>query len=224
MKVTFDHVQPIANNIFTFWFSTPAMPHYKAGQFIELVVPHDNKDDRGEKRWFTLSSAPTEPLLAITTKFATDNGSSFKAALRKLEPGAELNMASPIGDFTLPKDAANRLVMIAGGIGSTPYRSMVKYLQDSGEQRPVTLLYTANTAADVAFHDIFDKLGDNLKTVIGEQLTAKKILELTGHDDNQTYYISGPEPMVEALGDGLKAAGVNKKLVKADYFPGYTAI
>ncbi len=174
MKVRLDHVSGTAKNIYTFWFKAESMPRYIAGQFIELKIPHDNKDKRGDKRWFTLSSSPTEPMLSITTKFAAENGSSFKAALRALKPGAELNMASPMGDFVLPKDAGIPLVFVAGGIGSTPLRSMCKYMQDSGEQRNVHVIYNANTAEDVAFRDVFEPLGKQFVTVLNQRLNAKK--------------------------------------------------
>jgi len=224
MKVTFDHSEPTAQNIITFYFKPDREVRYQAGQFIELRLPHDNKDSRGDKRWFTLSSSPSEDLLSITTKFTAENGSSFKNTLHSLQPGAVLDMASPMGDFVLPKDASIPLVFVAGGIGCTPFHSMVSYLQDSGEDRNVLLLYAANNEGEVAFKDTFSKLGPRLQMIIGERLDADKILELAGEKPDQYIYLSGPEPMVEALEKGLKTAGVNKKHIRTDFFPGYTVI
>ena len=224
MKVTFDHSKPAAQNIITFYFKPDREVRYQAGQFIELRLPHDNKDSRGDKRWFTLSSSPSEDLLSITTKFTVEDGSSFKNTLRSLQPGTVVDMASPMGDFVLPKDASIPLVFVAGGIGCTPFHSMVSSLQGSGEDRNVLLLYAANNEQEVAFKDTFGKLGPRLQMIIGERLDADKILELAGERPDQYIYLSGPEPMVEALEKGLKAAGVNKKHIRTDFFPGYTAI
>lgn len=224
MKVTFDHSEDVAKNIKTFWFKPEKPTRYIAGQFIQLCIPHENKDNRGDKRWFTLSSSPDGGLLSITTKFASENGSSFKQALGHLSPGTELAMASPMGDFVLPKDASVPLTFVAGGIGCTPYHSMVKYLQDSGEDRPVTVIYAANSPEEIAFKETFERLGDHFIPVIGDRLSADKILELAGKNDGQYIYLSGPEPMVETLEKDLKSRGFNKKHIRTDFFPGYSAI
>ena len=224
MKVSLDHVSKTAKNIYTFWFKAESMPRYTAGQFIELRISHDNKDKRGDKRFFTLSSSPTEPLLSITTKFTAENGSSFKTALRALSPGSELNMASPMGDFVLPKDPGIPLVFVAGGIGSTPIRSMCKYMQDSGESRNIHIIYNASTAEDVAFRDVFETFDKHFVTVLNQRLQAEKILEIAGQNDDQYIYLSGPEPMVEALHKDLKNSGVNKKHINTDFFPGYVQV
>lgn len=224
MKVTLDHKESITSNITTFWFSATSLPRYNAGQFIELRLPHDDKDKRGDKRWFTLSSSPTESMLSITTKLAAENGSSFKTALRHLGVGTELDMAAPMGDFILPKDPSVPLVFVAGGIGCTPFRSMVKYLQDSGQSRDITLLYAASDNSEVAFRNIFEKLGNKFQIIVGTRLDAAKIIELSGATDNHYLYLSGPEPMIEALAKDLKNNGINKKKIYTDFFPGYTQI
>lgn len=224
MKVAFVRSEPVVDHIRTFWFKPERPIRYTAGQFIELRVPHDHKDNRGDKRWFTLSSSPTDELLSITTKLAVENGSSFKHALASLEPGTMLDMASPMGDFVLPKDSSIPLVFVAGGIGCTPYHSMVKFLQDTREKRTLSVIYAANSAAEIAFKDTFSRLGDNFKTIIGERLDAAKILDLAGNDPEQYIYLSGPEPMVEALDKDLKHAGFNKKHIRTDFFPGYSTI
>ncbi len=226
MKVRFEKSEQAAEHIRTFYFSPvdpAAKVHQVAGQFIELRIPHDHKDSRGDKRWYTLSSSPTEDLLAITTKFAPENGSSFKTALRALPPGTEVDMAAPMGDFVLPKDASIPLVFVAGGIGATPFRSMVRFVHDSGEDRNITVIYAANSLAEVAFRNTFQTLGDTFTTVIGDRLTPGKILDAAGRD-NSYVYLSGPEPMVEALQQSLKDAGLNKRRIQTDFFPGYTHI
>jgi ferredoxin-NADP reductase len=224
MRVFFVRSEEIAKNIKSFWFRPEREVRYIAGQFIELHIPHTDNDSRGVKRWFTLSSSPTDDLLSITTKHATENGSSFKQALFSLEEGTELNMASPIGDFILPKDPTIPLIFVAGGIGCTPFHSIIKFLQDTNEQRDITLIYAANSEEEVAFADTFEKLGDRFIKVIGERLTADKIVELSKATDRHYIYLSGPEPMVEILNNDMKKLGFNKKHIHTDFFPNYTSI
>lgn len=233
MRVTLDHVDNIADSIRMFWFRAANKPRYTPGQFIELRLPHEPKDKRGERRWFTLSSSPTEDLLAITTKFASENGSSFKAALAGLEPGAEVDMAEPMGDFVLPKDPAVPLLFVAGGIGVTPMRSMIKFLDDSGEQRNITLLHAANSENQLAFKDLFEGAAIRFVPIIANPspswtgqtgtLDAARIIDLGKPTDQTLIYLSGPEPMIEALERGLRDTGINKKHIKTDFFPGYTS-
>jgi ferredoxin-NADP reductase len=233
MNVTLERVDNVAKNIKMFWFSSDQKLSHVAGQFIELHLPHANPDKRGIKRWFTLTSSPTEGKFAITTKFTAENGSSFKAALLALKPGDGLAMSQPMGDFVLPKDKSIPLVFVAGGIGVTPMRSMVKYLLDTNEKRTIQLIYAANSLEEVAFRDTFDQYGVKLTLVIsnppvgwtGEtgQLTAERIQSIAGELNNKLIYISGPEPMVEAFYHGLKELGVDKKHLIADYFPNYPA-
>lgn len=220
MKVTLDHVQPIAQNIFTFWFRPEKPVRHIAGQFIELRIPHDHKDKRGDKRWFTLSSAPTEELISISTKFADADGSSFKTALRELKPGALLDMASPMGDFVLPKDPSIPLLFVAGGMGITPFRSIIKYLQDSEEKRDIELIYAVRDKSEAAFLEIFTKMGDKFELAT-DRINAEKILGKAKDPENQYIYLSGPEPMVEVLDKELKSKGFNKKHIQTDFFPGY---
>lgn len=222
MKVTFTGSEPAADHIRTFKFEAEHKPHYVAGQFIELRIPHADKDNRGDKRWFTLSSSPTEDYLTITTKLAAEHGSSFKEALQALQPGTVLDMASPMGDFVLPKDQSIPLTFVAGGIGATPFHSMVKYVQDSGEHRDITMLYAANSDGEVAFRDTFSQLGDKFQTLIGGRLSAEEILKVANKDGYM--YLSGPEPMIEALQKDLRNAGVDKKHIQTDFFPNYSTL
>src|SRR5258708_897456 len=126
MHIKLESIKPVGQNVKTFWFQPPKGFTYTAGQFIELYIPHDNPDERGIKHWFTLSSSPTEPLISITTKYAGKKSSTFKQHLFVLKPGAELYAVEPMGDFVLPQDKSIPLIFVAGGIGVTPFRSMVK--------------------------------------------------------------------------------------------------
>ena len=232
MKVTFDHLDAEASHISTFWFKPEHPVRYVAGQYIELTLKHPDADDRGEKRWFTLSSAPGHELVSITTKQAADNGSSFKRALFALTPGAELRMSEPMGDFVLPKDANRPLVFVAGGIGITPFHSIAGWLAACGEQRPIRFIYAVRTEDEIVFEATFRKAGIHMTIVVSEpteawggergRLTPEMVLGLSEPTDDTLVYLSGPEPMVESLGDALKARLGSERIVQ-DFFPGYPA-
>jgi ferredoxin-NADP reductase len=232
MKVTLVQIDHINHDVRTFWFMPVKNFGYTAGQFIELYLPHPKPDDRGEKRWFTLSSSPTEELLSVTTKFAKKS-SSFKQVLHKLQIGDQVDISEPMGDFVLPKDVSIPLVFVAGGIGVTPLRSMAKYLIDTGEKRSLQVILAANATADVVFDDVFKKYGVEPTLVISSpttewsgrrgRLSAKDILEIIGESYEKRIYLSGPEEMVEVLDKDLKDLGLESSQIVGDFFPGYTA-
>ena len=234
MQVIFDHSAPEADNIKTFYFKPEKPVHYTAGQFIELTIPHKNPDERGIKHWFTLSSPPTDELLSITTKFASDRSSTFKKALFKLKPGTELRMADPMGDFVLPKLIQTPLIFVAGGIGVTPFHSMLAWLAATRETRPIKLLYAVRSEDEIIFQETFDKAGQHATIIVSQpsaawggergQLTAELILGLEKPSDDTLIYVSGPEPMVESLEKDLKKAGIQKHQLVLDFFPGYTGV
>jgi len=218
----------------TFWFKPSQPLRYTAGQFIELYLPHDHPDDRGQKRWFTLSSSPTEEEISITTKFASDAGSTFKRALSSLKPGATLRAIEPMGDFVLTKDATEPLVFIAGGLGVTPYHSIIKWLSDTHEKRSIEIILAFNKLEDMLFENLFRSYTKNVTVVltdpptgwVGEtgHLSGERILQFIDGASDKRLYISGPEPMVETLETDLIAAGISRDKMVFDYFPGYKPI
>lgn len=221
MNVTLDHTEQITPTVCTFWFRPEQPVRYAAGQFTELYLPHDNADERGIRRWFTLSSSPTEELLGITTRIEPQHGSSYKQQMAALQPGANLQLAEPMGDFVLPKDPLIPLVFVAAGLGITPIRSMVKWLQDTGEQRNIHLLHAAQ-AGELAFNELFGRQDFTYQPIIHsprEHLAPKTIRNIAGNES--LIYISGPEELVESLYKQLKGLGVNPGRLVADYFPGY---
>jgi ferredoxin-NADP reductase len=234
MQVQFDHATTEADDIMTFYFKPERKLDYTAGQFIELTLPHHKPDNRGEKRWFTLSSAPSEPLLSITTKFAPHHGSSFKKALHHLKPGSVVHMSDAMGDFVLPKLLQTPLIFVAGGIGITPFHSILTWVASSKEQRQITLLYGVNQEDEIIFTETFDKANQHATIVVkdpseawgGEhgELSAELILGLEKPTDNTLIYLSGPEPMIEALTHSLHKAGVATSQLVTDFFPGYETI
>jgi len=235
MKAIFDHSEEETTNIRTFWFKPERQMDYVAGQYTELTIKHDNPDERGEKRWFTLSSAPGHDLVSITTKYAGDDKSStFKKALFHMQPGTEVDMAEAMGDFVLPKDASIPLIFVAGGIGLTPFHSMFEWMAERDEHRNIKFIYGVRTEDEIVFQDTFRRTGIHATIVVSEpsdawggergRLSAELILGLEQPTDNTLIYMSGPEPMVEALEKDMTEHHIDKRQLVGDFFPGYPNI
>lgn len=231
MKVTLHHTIDEAENIRTFFFKPEKPVHYTAGQFAEWRLEHTNPDDRGSRRWFTISSSPTDEYLAITTKYASKKGSSFKKALFGMQPGEEINMSDPMGDFVLPKLIQTPLVFVAGGIGITPFHSIFSWLAATKEARDIRLVYGVGNEDEIIFQETFDSAGLKPTIVVSDptpawggergRLNAELILGLEKPSEDTLVYVSGPEPMVEILEKDLKKAGIKKSQLVLDFFPNY---
>lgn len=217
MKLTLVRRQKINREIDTFWLKPEKPFTYQAGQYVEVTLKHNSPDERGSKRWFTLSSAPTEPLVSITTR---RGDSSFKHALWQFQRGDSLVASEPMGDFVLPKDETIPLVFVVGGIGVTPVRSIVHYLIDSKEKRSLRVLYSVKSKSDIAFRDVLNAYPLALD-ITTNRFTAKKILDTAAPLRNQLIYLSGPEPMIENLHSDLMKLGVPREQLVMDGFEGY---
>ncbi len=210
---------------------------YEPGQYMEWTLPHEGTDSRGNRRYFTLASSPTEENIRIGVKFY-GKGSSYKEALMGMNRETPIVAAQVTGDFVLPKDPKQKLVFIAGGIGVTPYRSMVKYLLDTKENRDVTLLYSAKTPDDFAYKDVFEKahneLGlnviyfvtDKTNVISHERIRSSRInTEMIKKDvpdyKDRVFYVSGTQSMVKSMQNILTSLGIPNHQVKVDYFSGY---
>jgi ferredoxin-NADP reductase/Na+-translocating ferredoxin:NAD+ oxidoreductase RnfD subunit len=228
----------IATNSVDFVFNPGKRLAYRPGQYMEWTLPHSHIDNRGNRRYFTLASSPTEPTLRLGVKFY-EPGSSYKKAMLGMTSTTEIVAAQVAGDFVLPKNQKRKLVFIAGGIGVTPFRSMVKYLIDKHEQRDVIMLYAAKNAQDIAYADIFEQarqeLGIQTTYVLARPdpaqplgahqregyISASTIRAAVPDYRSRTFYISGSHQMVVAIQDALNNLGVPKSRIKVDYFPGY---
>ena len=226
----------IASNSADFVFTPDRKIKYRPGQYMEWTLPHAKTDIRGNRRYFTLASSPTEPELRIGVKFY-EHGSSFKQALLDIDQATPIVAGQLGGDFVLPKDKTQKLVFMAGGIGITPFRSMVKYLIDTNEARSITVLYSAKSEADIAYRPVFEAaralgiktiytLTDNKAPVTTANsysgpITADLIKKEIADYGDRTYYISGTPGMVAAMQTILAELGVHHRQIKVDFFPGY---
>ncbi len=154
-----------------------------------------------------------------------------------MQPGDEIMAGQLTGDFTLPRNLNQPLVFIAGGIGITPYRSMVKYLLDIHQPRPITLFYGALTVNSFAYREVFDQAERELgihTIYIAEKAENRlpgwvRLVGLITPEMIQTYapnyrksifYISGPHVMVNSVNDILHKLNIPRHQIKMDFFAG----
>jgi len=223
--------------IFEFVFASERKLAYRPGQYLEWTLDHPNQDSRGIRRFFTISSSPTESDFKLGVKFYP-GPSSFKKKLRELEPQDQIVASQLAGDFTLPRDQKKKLVFLAGGIGITPFRSMIKYLLDTKQPRDLVLFYSNRSPEEIVYKEIFDQAETELglKTVYAVTDKTGATGAWRGHigrineamiaqavpDFNERYfYLSGPRLMVDAFKEILKKMGVRRSRIKTDYFPGF---
>lgn len=213
---------------------------YEAGQFLRLTLAQVHTDPRGPSRFFSLASSPTEPNMLIAT---TISDSPFKKALTNLAPGQEVQITAPFGKFTLGEPSKTH-VFLSGGIGITPFRSMLKYAADQKLPHKIILLYSNKTPEDIVFKETLATLATN-----NSNLTI--IHTLTGSTNNETmkqfnnvywktgrideamirkyisniasaiFYVCGAPSMVLALAGIVRGIGVSEENLKTELFTGY---
>jgi len=212
---------------FSFFFDSPDRVIFKAGQHMNFTLPHDNPDDRGINRYFTISSAPHEERIMITTRIAREHSSTFKNALMGMGKGQEISALQPQGKFII-EDYSRSYVFFAGGIGITPFRSILVDLDHVKriKEMEVFLLY-ANRSNDIVFKDELDLLATrNLSLIVRyvispEVCNIEMLKAVIPNYRDKTYYISGPPGMVKSIGDSLTAENIGDSQINRDFFPGY---
>jgi ferredoxin-NADP reductase len=223
MKMTLKSKHPEVEGVFTFTFQPEAPITWQPGQYMHYVLKHKNPDDRGQERWFTISSAPFEKDIMITTRFDGEQISSFKRALFKMEPGGVIEADGPKGSFTL-QEGEHHHIFIAGGIGVTPFRSMLLQLLHDHKNKSIDLMY-ANRDSNFVFGDWLKDLQSknssfHLLEFVDKRIEEPDLAEFM-KDKSAIYYLSGPRSMVEAYEHLLADKGIEKTAVMTDYFPGY---
>lgn len=228
-------IEQKAEGIYDYVF-VPDKPFvWQPGQYLEWTLAHKSPDSRGNRRYFTVASSPQEGRVRLGVKFY-EPASSFKSALARMKVGDTISAAHLSGGFVLPRDKKRKLAFIAGGIGVTPFRSMVQHLLDTNERRPITMLYANRTRADVAYKDVFDRaqvmLGIQTVYALSDERSAAPGM-IAGLIDSRliaaevpdyrerTFYLSGPRSMVEAFAATLAQMGVSRLNIKTDFFPGF---
>ena len=226
----------VGEGVYDIEFETPKKLNFLPGQYMEWTLGLKRGDDRGNRRYFTLASSPTEekPLLGI--KFYSDP-SRFKQEMMDMPIGKEITGGQLAGDFVLPTNPEKKLVFAAGGIGITPFRSMLKYLIDKNEKREITVLYSNRAYEEIVYADVlqeaYDKLGINTLFTLTDQkkippdwqghkgyFGGKDIAQAVPDYKERTFYISGSHNMVSGFKEALINLGVSRNKIKTDFFPG----
>ena len=236
-KLTLELVEKnkLASNIWEFVFKSQKKLDFVPGQYMEWTLSHQNTDSRGNRRFFTIASSPTEESLRLGIRFE-EKGSSFKRALFESEKNKTIVAGNLSGDFILPKNK-QKLAFIAGGIGITPFRSIIKYLSDRKEVKDIILIYSNSEEKEIVYKDLFDEgkmIGlkpfytltnnENMPTSWkGEKgrIDGNKIMRLIPDFKERLFYISGPQPFVQAMKRTLVELKVSRRQIKTDYFPSY---
>lgn len=229
--------QEVGRNLYEFVFEKNVPFVFPAGQYMEWTLAGFKADLRGNRRYFTIASSPTEPDIKLGVKIDPAASSAFKKKLLSLKPGDMIVGSQLSGDFILPNDPSKKLVFIAGGIGVTPFRSMVQFMIDSKQKRDVVLMYTAADPAEFAYKNIFDKatgLGVKALYIVTKSENASKNWNgLTGRITpemiqkqipdfkDRVFYLSGPNAMVDGYKKILLDLSLPRTQIVTDYFPGF---
>ena len=231
--LTLERIERAAADTYDFVFTSPHRVAFQAGQYLEWTLGLDRADNRGNRRYFTVASAPTEDEVRLGVKFYRQP-SAFKRALGDMVPGDTIHATQIAGNFTLPSDPNKKLAFLAGGIGITPFRSMLQYLIDRGEARPITVLYGCESEEDIAYGDVLEAAERTLgiRTVCAVargarrgqypgMIDARLVKAAIPDFKERTFYISGPQAMVKAVRHTLTGMGVHRTRIKTDFFPGF---
>jgi ferredoxin-NADP reductase len=216
-------------------FGVEDYPDYRPGNYFWVELPDRGyQDEKGLRRHISVVTSPTERgVLGLCTRM---RDSAFKNTLAALEVGDEVDVEQPKGDWQLPEDTSSEYVFLAGGIGITVFRSMLRYIADTGEPYRVTLVYSNRDRESTPFLDELPELADRIPgcTLVltmtqdegweGEtRYIGPGLLRdhLEGDLGDYTYLIAGPPQMVEAVTEGLSGAGVPEEQLFPDRFSGY---
>jgi len=227
-------VQIMSPRVYNFVFEPSRPLVFQPGQYMEWTLPGVAFDGRGNRRTFSIASSPSEDKVMLGVKFY-EPASAYKQKLRALRPGAQISVGQIAGNFLLPADSSQRLLFIAGGVGVTPFRSMLKYINDSGEQRDIVMFYAISDPAELSYRDLFQSISTSSIRIIPILTKADPTgwNGLTGHIDskvlekyvkdlsNRVVYISGPNKMVASTKKMLLDLGLKRTQIKTDYFSGY---
>lgn len=223
-------VIPRTYNVKSFRFPKPATLSYKAGQFLIATIKANGEE---LSKPFSISSSPTETEHIEFTKKLSE--SEFSTALKALKDGDWARIDAPYGSFTFEGEH-EKICLLGGGIGITPFRSICRYCTDKRIDAKITLLYGNRSENDIVFREEFEALekqNPNLKVVftvneatsgwkgaIGFISTELVKKEIPDYKEN-VFYTCGPPAMVEAMEKLVEALGLPKKQLKREYFAGY---
>jgi ferredoxin-NADP reductase len=227
----------VAEGTIAFHFEKPTGFDFKPGQSADLTLPNPPETDaEGNVRTFSIASAPFEDQLMFATRM---RDTAFKRSLKKMPLGTVVKMDSAMGSFTLHKNSAKPAVFLAGGIGVTPFSSIVRQADHDRAPHKLYLFYSNRRPEDAPFVEVLQNLEKtnpqfrfiatmtemrrSKKTWNGEtgridqELLSKYLNELRG----PIYYVAGPPALVSGMRKMLVASGVDEDDIRSDEFSGY---
>jgi len=230
-------VDHVADDAAAFTFQLPQVMDFQPGQNCDftLIKPR-YEDDEGSVRTFTIASSPgDQPRLTIATRLT---GSAFKRSLLDMGPGAEVDIEGPAGAFTLRHNAGQQAVFLAGGIGITPFRSILKDAAERQLPLSFVLLYANRTPGSTAFLGELEERKRHLHQfelapTVDDVPAGVKWSYEKGHIDAAfvsrhvadvsmaMFYVAGPEKFVAAMSPVLEEAGADPFSITVEEFPGY---
>jgi ferredoxin-NADP reductase len=234
MRATVAEKREVAKGTLFVRFAVEGYPDYRPGAYFWVELPdRGHSDDKGLRRHISLATSPTETgVVGLATRL---RDSAFKQTLAELEVGDEVQVEEPKGSFLLPEDTETEYVFVAGGIGITVFRSMLRFIADEQLPYRVTLVYSNRDRESSAFLDEVEELErriEGLRVVLtmtdepgweGEtrHLDADVLGDLLGGLEGRTFFVAGPPAMTEAVEDSLLGAGLPEERVLASKFSGY---
>lgn len=235
-KSTLTSKKEIANGTMQFSFKKPEGFSFKAGQSVDVTIPNPPETDKeGDTRAFSIASSPSEENIFIATRM---RDTAFKRVLRDVEEGLEVEIKGPFGSFTLHQDEARPAIFLVGGIGITPFRSIIKDATERSLSHKLFLFYSNRTPADAAYIKELEELAEqNPNLTVVNTMTALEDTDLwegergyinmdmvskyVPQTESVIYYSAGPMTMVSAMRKFLEEAGVSDDDIRTEEFAGY---
>lgn len=227
----------VAEGTMAFHFAKPAGFIFKAGQFVDVTLTDPPETDaEGNVRTFSIASPPFESELVFTTRM---RDTAFKRSLKKVPLATEVEISAAAGSFTLHKNSAKPAVFLAGGIGITPFFSIVRQADHDRLPHQLSLFYSNRRPEDTAFLETLQGLettNSNFRLICTMTKMSKSRKEWKGERDlidkemmlrhlgvlqGPIYYIAGPPTMVAAMRKTLISAGVEEDDIRSEEFSGY---
>jgi glycine betaine catabolism B len=235
VKLTLESRSDLTATVRELTFRAHSRLFFVPGQYLELEVPHHHPDARGTRREFSIASSPEDlPLVRVAFRegVATAPQSSYKRALAQVTAGSDLAVTGVWGDFVLPKRVEAPVLMVAAGIGITPFISQLRHARLAQEDRDVVLVYVASDAAELPFRADLEASGipvviftrdqpqnmpANWLWARGVRLDAEGLLRVVPDIAARHTYVSGPAGLIADLAPALEQS----RSLTTDAFSGY---
>jgi ferredoxin-NADP reductase len=227
----------VAEGTMAFHFEKPAHFDFKPGQCIDMTLPEPLETDaEGNARAFSIASCPFEDRLMFATRM---RDTAFKRSLKQMPLGSQVKITPPMGSFTLHKNPARAAVFLTGGIGITPFLSILRQADHDRLPHKLHLFYANRRPEDAPFLESLqslEKSNPNFRLTCTMTQMPKSRLKWdgeTGHIDNEMlsrhianllgpiYYVAGPPGMVAGLKKMLTGSGVDEDDIRSEDFAGY---